>query len=505
MFLFCRTDNLVPATIRFYHCPNGGTSYANTFPNVSSPLINDDWNHILLVRKNGVLTYFLNGVREQENSFTLNMDRRELYIGANNSGTERFYCRVKRLQIRVYDNSHFFKPTLVTNVWRYKLKERSKYLLKSTERINYLIECNYAGNYTTRVKEGYYLPTGLTLRSNRITGDSDLTNNLTTTIELLINGTVNDEVTINIIDIGKPYRLFELPMIGTAGDTIFGDTQSRQWTRRGDVKIVEDTDNLRDLVATYFDGAGDSLYLTDQSLVLGYDDFCLSFWLKPIAGGGNVSGRRILNHGADNVNGTFILYNGYGNQSNIVFYTFDNGGWHNISVTPYELNDEIYNHIVLARKNNVWRLLVNGKLIFEKTYVVNLTGNTVYLASTESNSENYECNYFDLKLSRYTLDYWDPFIPPVITKWTTKDISIVEQINTDIRREFKSTWPHSGVTYKVKDTSALPLGLTLESSGLLSGTVTHEEVGETIIECYINGVLNHTTKLVYDITVSALV
>jgi hypothetical protein len=137
-----------------------------------------------------VLTYFLNGVREQENSFTLNMDRRELYIGANNSGSEKFYCRVKRLQIRVYDNSHFFKPTLVTDVWRYRIKERSRYLLKSTERNNYLIECNYAGNYTTRVKEGHFLPTGLVLRSNRITGNSDLTNNLTTTIELLINGTL---------------------------------------------------------------------------------------------------------------------------------------------------------------------------------------------------------------------------------------------------------------------------------------------------------------------------
>ena len=146
----------------------------------NNPLINNDWNHILLVRKNGVLTYFLNGVREQENSFTLNMDRRELYIGANNSGSEKFYCRVKRLQIRVYDNRHFFKPTLVTDVWRYRIKERSRYLLKSTERNNYLIECNYAGNYTTRVKEGHFLPTGLVLRSNRITGDSDLTNNLTT-------------------------------------------------------------------------------------------------------------------------------------------------------------------------------------------------------------------------------------------------------------------------------------------------------------------------------------
>ena len=116
---------------------------------------------------------------------------------------------------------------------------------------------------------------------------------------------------------------------------------------------------------------------------------------------------------------------------------------------------------------------------------------------------NYKGNYFDLKLSRYTLDYWDPFIPPVITRWTTAQISVTEQIGTDVRRLFKSTWPHDGATYKVKDTSALPMGLTLESSGLLTGIVTHEEVGETIIECYIDRVLNHTTKLVYDIMVSA--
>lgn len=503
MFYFCRNYNYIPATILFQHCPNGSTSYTNTFPNVSSPLINNDWNHILLVRKNGVLTYFLNGVREQENSFTLNMDRRELYIGANNSGSENFYCRVKRLQIRVYDNSHFSKSTLVTDVWRYRIKERSRYLLKSTERNNYLIECNYAGNYTTRVKEGHFLPTGLVLRSNRITGDSDLTNNLTTTIELLINGTVNDEVTINIIDIGKPYRVFELPLIGTENDTVFGDTQSRQWTRRGDVKIVKDTDNLTDATSTYFDGAGDSLYLTSNDFILGSDDFCYSFWLKPITGGGNVSSRRIFNHGANSVNGTFILFDGYGSPPNITFYIFDNGNWQNISARDDKLNDEIYNHIVLARKNNVWRLLVNGKLIFEKTYVVNLTGNTVYLASNDANSENYKGNYFDFKLSRYTLDYWDPFIPPPITRWTTAQISVTEQIGTDVRRLFKSSWPHDGVTYKVKDTSALPLGLTLEPSGLLSGTVTHEGVGETIIECYISGVLNHTTKLVYDIMVNA--
>jgi len=503
MFYFCRYSNTVPATILFQYCANGSTSYSNNFPNVSNPLINDDWNHILLVRKNGVLTYFLNGVREQENSFTLNMDRRELYIGANNSNTEKFYCRVKRLQIRVYDNTHFKNSTLVTDIWRYKLTERVRYFLKSTERNNYLIECNFAGNYTTRVKEGHYLPTGLTLRSNRITGNSDLTDNLSTTIELLVNGVVNDEVTINIIDIGKPYRLFELPMIGAENDIVFGDTQSRQWTRRGDVKIVKDTDNLSDLTSTYFDGSGDSLYLTDQSLVLGYDDFCLSFWLKPIAGGGNIDGRRILNYGANYVNGTFILFNDYGNPPNITFYIFDNGNWQNISAKPDKLNDEIYNHIVLARKNNVWRLLVNGKLIFEKTYVVNLTGNTVYLASNESNSVNYKGNYFDFKLSRYTLDYWDPFIPPPITRWTTAQISVTEQIGTDVRRLFKSSWPYDGVTYKVKDTSALPLGLTLEPSGLLSGTVTHEEVGETIIECYIRGVLNHTTKLVYDIMVNA--
>ena len=146
---------------------------------------------------------------------------------------------------------------------------------------------------------------------------------------------------------------------------------------------------------------------------------------------------------------------------------------------------------------------MNGKVVLESYYVFNVTAKGVYIAGNDSNTENYRGNYFDMKLSRYTLDYWAPFIPPVITKWSTQDISIVEQINTDIRREFKSTWPHDGVTYRVKDTSALPLGLTLESSGLLSGTVTHEEVGETIIECYINGVLNHTTKLVYNIVVSA--
>ncbi len=504
MFYFCRNNNFVPATILFQHCPNGSTSYANSFPNVSSPLINNDWNHILLVRKNGVLTYFLNGVREQENSFTLNMDRRELYIGANNSGTERFYCRVKRLQIRVYDNSHFMNPTLVTDIWRYKLKERSKYLLKSTERNNYLIECNYAGNYTTRVKEGHFLPTGLTLRSNRITGDSDLTNNLTTTIELLINGTVNDEVTINIIDIGKPYRLFELPMIGTKDDVVFGDTQSRQWTRRGDVKIVEDTDNFRDLVATYFDGAGDTLSFTSDEFALGYDDFCYSFWLKPIANGGTVSNRRIINHGANTGTGTFILYNGYDNAGpNITLYLLLNGSWVS-TLTPQaiKLNSDVYNHVVLARKDNTWRLLVNGKVVLESYYVFNVTAKGVYIAGNDSNTENYRGNYFDMKLSRYTLDYWAPFIPPVITKWSTQDISIVEQINTDIRRLFKTTWPYEGVTYKVKDTSALPLGLSLAANGTLTGTVTNEGIGETIIECYINGTLNHTAKLTYDIMVS---
>ena len=46
-----------------------------------------------------------------------------------------------------------FKQNLVTNVWKYKLKERTRYQLKSTERNNYLIECNFTGNYTTRVKE----------------------------------------------------------------------------------------------------------------------------------------------------------------------------------------------------------------------------------------------------------------------------------------------------------------------------------------------------------------
>lgn len=505
MFYFCRNNNDVPATILFQHCPNGSTSYTNTFPNVSSPLINNDWNHILLVRKNGVLTYFLNGVREQENSFTLNMDRRELYIGANNSGSEKFYCRVKRLQIRVYDNSHFSKPTLVTDVWRYRIKERSRYLLKSTERNNYLIECNYAGNYTTRVKEGHFLPTGLVLRSNRITGDSDLTNNLTTTIELLINGTVNDEVTINIIDIGKPYRLFELPMIGTKDDIVFGDTQSRQWTRRGDVKIVEDTDNFRDLVATYFDGAGDTLSFTSDDFALGYDDFCYSFWLKPIANGGTVSSRRIINHGANTGTGTFILYNGYDNAGpNITLYLLLNGSWVS-TLTPQaiKLNSDVYNHVVLARKDNTWRLLVNGKVVLESYYVFNVTAKGVYIAGNDSNTENYRGNYFDMKLSRYTLDYWAPFIPPVITKWSTQDISIVEQINTDIRRLFKTTWPYEGVTYKVKDTSALPLGLSLAANGTLTGTVTNEGIGETIIECYINGTLNHTAKLTYDIMVSA--
>ena len=294
-----------------------------------------------------------------------------------------------------------------------------------------------------------------------------------------------------------------MPLTGTAGDTVFGDTQSRQWTRRGDVVVVDDTDNLSDLTSSYFDGFDDSLYLTDQSLVLGYDDFCLSFWLKPIIVDDPQGYREILNYGAYYVDGTFVLGDGYDSKPNITFYIFDNNGWQNISAKPDKLIDEIYNHIVLARKNNVWRLLVNGKLIFEKTYVVNLTGNTVYLASTDSNSENYKGNYFDLKLSRYTLDYWEPFVPPVITKWTTAKITVIEQIGTDVQRLFKSTWPHDGATYKVKDTSALPMGLTLESSGLLTGTVTHEEVGETIIECYINGVLNHTTKLVYDIMVSA--
>ena len=502
MFLFCRTDNLVPATIRFHHCPNDSTSYANTFPNVSNPLINDDWNHILLVRKNGVLTYFLNGVREQENSFTLNMDRRELYIGANNSGTERFSCRVKRLQIRVYDNSHFNKQNLVTNVWKYKLKERTRYQLKSTERNNYLIECNFTGNYTTRVKEGYSLPTGLTLKDNKITGDSTLTNNLSIRIELLVAGVVNDEVAVNILDVSKPYRVFELPLVGTENDTVFGDTQSRQWTRRGDVKVVKDTDNFRDLTATYFDGAADSLYFTSDEFILGYDDFCYSFWLKPIDAGGTVSFRRIFNHGSNNVNGTFVLADDYtyfySSPPNITFYLYNNG-WQKISTKADKLNDGFYNHIVIARKNNVWRVLINGKLVLETTYQINLTGNTLYIASIESNTENYKGNYFDFKLSRYVLDYWEPFIPPVITKWSSAPITINEQVNTDINKKFVSTWPHGGVTYKVSNSSALPLGLTLESSGLITGASTNVQAGTTIIECYINNVLNHTTTLTFDI------
>ena len=504
LFYFCRNSVDVPPRILFQYMPSTGSSYVYTFTtsNISNPLVNNEWNHILLVRKNGVLTYFLNGVREQEASLAHDLSRRELYIGANNSNTERFSCRVKRLQIRVYDNSHFNKQNLVTNVWKYKLKERTRYQLKSTERNNYLIECNFTGNYTTRVKEGYSLPTGLTLKDNKITGDSTLTNNLSIRIELLVAGVVNDEVAVNILDVSKPYRVFELPLVGTENDTVFGDTQSRQWTRRGDVKVVKDTDNFRDLTATYFDGAADSLYFTSDEFILGYDDFCYSFWLKPIDAGGTVSGRRIFNHGSTNVNGTFILADDYtyfySSPPNITFYLYNNG-WQKISTKADKLNDGFYNHIVIARKNNVWRVLINGKLVLETTYQINLTGNTLYIASNESNTENYKGNYFDFKLSRYVLDYWEPFIPPVITKWSSAPITINEQVNTDINKKFVSTWPHGGVTYKVSNSSALPLGLTLESSGLITGASTNVQAGTTIIECYINNVLNHTTTLTFDI------
>lgn len=501
MFYFSRNDNLVPLSFILEYVPIGSTSYSRIFTNTTNPLVNNEWNHILIVRKNGVLTYFLNGVREQEASFTHDMNRRELYIGANDTNSEKFHCRVKRLQIRVYDNSHFSTPTLVTDVWRYKLLERSKYFLKSTERNNYLIECNFAGNYTTRVKEGHYLPTGLTLRNNRITGNSDLTDNLTTVIELLINGTVNDEVTIDIINISVPYRLIELPLTGTAGDTVFSDTQSRQWGRRGDVVVVDDTDNFTDLTSTYFDGSGDSLYLTDQSLVLGYDDFSLSFWIKPINKGGGYNSGRIIQCGVNNVNGTFLLssLNEYGHP-NIEFYFYTGNKWVKKANKLIALIDEVFNHIAIARKNNQWRLLVNGILVLEFDQVIDLTGNTIYLANSNTYSEPFRANYFDLKLSKYTVEYWEPFQLPLITRWSTPNLDIVYGLGMRPVNKFKTTWPAiDEVEYLVSDTSALPMGITLNTDGSLSGNFTNLETGTTIVDCYIRGVYNHSTSLNYEV------
>lgn len=488
------------SNISLHYCPNGTNTWVRILYNVNEVFNYNQWNRILVIRKNTSLTLFLNDRKIITEFFSNELTSPQLFIGANNVNTENFNCRIKHLSIKINKNKHYLDPDFITDVFRYKIVLSNELLLNSFSPINELIKSTFTGPYTIRVKNGYSLPSGLQIINNCIIGNSLLNDNLETVLELMIDDILHDEINIVISDKQQTINILELPLTGIVNSTVFGDTLSRQWNKINTIKIVNDTDVLTDGTSTFFDKSG-NLNLKDDTFKLNFYDCEYSFWFKIDHSENNISSNKyLLLHGFNNVNGLLLFFI-HPDNSRLTISTYTNG-WFNILSTPSSksfLKNE-YNYIHLIRKNNNWKLYLNYILVSEIYYEYSLTSDTIFIGSNSTNGEKFKGNIFNLKINKNNISDQILPNPTQIVKWNfyLKDLFFIT--NNYINEQIKSNWYYSPVTYLINENSALPLGIILHNNGVIEGSSSLLFDNSVLIDCYIDNVLNRTISIKIKIT-----
>jgi hypothetical protein len=128
----------------------------------------------------------------------------------------------------------------------------------------------------------------------------------------------------------------------------------------------------------YFDGSSNITVADDASLEPGSGDFCVEFWLYPLATTANETSLATKGWSFGNY-GPWLLYTG--TSSNYVFYASSGSTWDISGLdTGWARNDFKWQHLCFSREGNTYRFFKDGKQTATTTNSATLMNNSAAVA-----------------------------------------------------------------------------------------------------------------------------
>ena len=230
---------------------------------------------------------------------------------------------------------------------------------------------------------------------------------------------------------------------------------------------------------------------------IGERDFELEFIFKPVNNGGTDASSRYLMIGPNNTKGTFVFYRkvNTGQPRLSISHCPNDSNFVDITSTDPVLDPDVWNHVLFIKKRETISLYVNFVKIFSSSLKHNFSGTTLYLASSEANTQKFNCRVKKLSLRiNDSKDYLNNKI--------VNDVFRFKIINKKII--FLSSLYHNSLaietnylgnfTVRVKENSSLPTGLSLINNKItgLSQLLDNKFV---YLELVIQGVVHDTIEL----------
>ena len=230
---------------------------------------------------------------------------------------------------------------------------------------------------------------------------------------------------------------------------------------------------------------------------IGERDFELEFIFKPVNNGGTDAYSRYLMIGPNNTKGTFVFYRkvNTGQPRLSISHCPNDSNFVDITSTDPVLDPDAWNHVLFIKKRETISLYVNFVKIFSSSLKHNFSGTTLYLASSEANTQKFNCRV--KKLSLRINDSKDYLNNKIVT-----DVFRFKIINK--KTIFLSSLYHNSLAIetnylgnfivRVKENSSLPTGLSLINNKItgLSQLLDNKFV---YLELVIQGVVHDTIEL----------
>lgn len=213
-----------------------------------------------------------------------------------------------------------------------------------------------------------------------------------------------------------PYgsALMVLPLTGANNGTVIKDLSPRNIIPRciGNARTVTSVSKFYGS-SLFVDGAGDRLDVDIPAIRT--QDFYLGFWLRPYNNGGAQAWGRIVQIGADSVNGgLWLVREATTIPMNIIGQTYSAGYKDIFPWKAQGLTNEVWWHFALCRQAGTWMRFLNGVLVNSGTQTLgyDLTGTVMAVGCNRAGSESFNAHLNDLVLVVGDAVVTENFTPP---------------------------------------------------------------------------------------------
>lgn len=192
--------------------------------------------------------------------------------------------------------------------------------------------------------------------------------------------------------------------------TVFREETGRTITATGGVSI-DRSNSVFGKGSIYFDGLGSYLETAiTPSLNLGSEDFTIEFWIYPEPPAAN-SLNVILDYRPDSRSGNFLTLQYLSTGIFRITYQGNN------RLSLKALNFNVWNHVVLQRRNNLAYLFINGSkdrdgILMQVNFLSTANRLLIGSGAFSRQGENIEGNLEDLRITKGIAIYSGNFHPP---------------------------------------------------------------------------------------------